>query len=244
MKRLLYVLLIATFAAGFIGCSKDAAEETAATGIQPSQPARGANSTAPARPAVPTTPAAPKPAAKPDIPTAIAVPEGTELSVLLIDSISTGKNKAGDQFLASLAEPILVNGKPVVDRGTRVQGQIVDAEGSGRVSGKANIRLVLTGILDGAKTYPIETRPFAAEAESTRGRDAKIIGGAAGIGAAIGASAGGKKGALEGAAIGGGAGTRTVLMTKGKEVEFGSETKLKFTLDKSVQLPKIVSKSS
>jgi len=34
-----------------------------------------------------------------------------------------------------------------------------------------------------------------------------------------------------------------VLVTKGKEVEFESETKLKFTLDKSAALPKIASKS-
>ena len=112
------------------------------------------------------------------------------------------------------------------------------------MKGRANIRLVLTSILDGRKTYSIVTKPFEAEAESTKGRDAGIIGGVAGVGAAIGAIAGGKKGAAEGAVIGGAAGTGTVLATKGKEVQFDSETKLKFTLDKSVSLPKITAKSS
>jgi hypothetical protein len=188
---------------------------------------------------------APAPARpKPSIPTTIQVPEGTELSVLLIDSISTGKNKTGDQFLASLAEPIVVDGRTIVDRGTKVQGRVVDAEGSGRVKGTANIRLVLTSILDGAKTYPIVTKPFVAEAEKTKGRDAGIIGGAAGVGAAIGALAGGKSGAAKGAVIGGAAGTGTVLATKGKEVEFDSESKLKFTLEKGAELPRILARIS
>jgi hypothetical protein len=99
--------------------------------------------------------------------------------------------------------------------------------------------MVLTSIVDGGKTYPIVTRPFVAEAESTKGRDAGIIGGGAGIGAAIGAITGGGSGAAKGAAIGSAAGAGTVLATKGKEVEFDSETRLRFTLQESVDLPRI-----
>jgi hypothetical protein len=147
-------------------------------------------------------------------------------------------------FTASLGEPIIVNGTTVVAQGTRVQGRIVDAERSGRVSGRANIRMVLTGIMDGEKSYPIVTRPFVAEAEGTQGRDAGIIGGAAGIGAAIGAIAGGGGGAAKGAAIGGAAGTGTVLATRGREVEFSSESKLRFTLDQEAELPRIAGRIS
>ena len=155
----------------------------------------------------------------------------------MIDSVSSGTNKSGDEFLASLAAPLVVGGKTVLDKGTKVRGRVIDAEGSGRVKGLANIRLALTGILDGAKTIPIVTKPFVAEAESTKGRDAAVAGGAAGIGAAIGAIAGGKKGAGVGAIVGGAAGTGTVLATKGKEVEFGSESRVKFTLEKDAELP-------
>jgi hypothetical protein len=161
------------------------------------------------------------------------------MSVILIDALNSGKNQAGDQFRASLAAPIVVNGRTILEKGTKVQGRVVDAEGSGRVKGVANMRLVLTAVVDGAKTYPIVTRTFVAEAEATKGRDAGIIGGAAGVGAAIGAIAGGKKGAGTGAIIGGAAGTGTVLATKGNEVDFGSETKLTFTLDKAAALPAI-----
>jgi hypothetical protein len=167
------------------------------------------------------------------------VPAGTEVAVFLTDSISTGRNQAGEEFMASLADPIVVNGQTVVERGVKVRGRIVDAESSGRVSGKASIRMVLTSIVDGGKTYPIETRPYVAEAEGSTKRDVGIIGGGAGIGAAIGAIAGGKSGAAKGAAIGGAAGTGTVLATKGKEVEFNSETKLRFNLAEPVDLPRI-----
>jgi hypothetical protein len=262
MKKLLYLAFIITFTFAFGGCAKESAEEVAANTLPPEKPAAEvqkapapkmapapASAPAPARPSA--RPSAPAPAAtpapaprKPSIPATVQVPEGTELNVLLIDSISTGKNKAGDQFMASLADPIVVDGQRIVARGTKVQGRVVDAEGSGRVKGKATIHLVLTSILDGGKAYPIVTKPFVAEAESTKGRDAGMIGGAAGIGAAIGAIAGGKGGAAKGAIIGGAAGTGTVLATKGKEVEFDSETKLKFTLDKDAEFPRIMGKIS
>ena len=65
---------------------------------------------------------------------------------------------------------------------------------------------------------------------------AAIIGGGAGLGAAIGALAGGGKGALIGAGIGGGAGTGTVLATKGKEIHYSPETRLTFTLARSIEV--------
>ena len=63
-----------------------------------------------------------------------------------------------------------------------------------------------------------------------------LIGIAAGVGTAIGAIAGGGSGAAKGAAIGGGAGTGVVLATKGDEVELGPEARIKFTLEKPVEI--------
>ena len=57
-----------------------------------------------------------------------------------------------------------------------------------------------------------------------------------GVGAVIGAIAGGAKGAGVGAATGGGAGTGVVLATKGKEIRYGPETRLNFTLTNSVEI--------
>ena len=82
----------------------------------------------------------------------------------------------------------------------------------------------------------IATKPYSAVAESTKKRDAAIIGGGAGIGAAIGAIAGGGKGAVIGAAVGGGAGTGTVLATKGKEIHYAPETRIPFTLSTAIEI--------
>jgi hypothetical protein len=242
MKSTVRVLLFVMVICGLAACAKDTSQEAAGTAGQP-ETTVNAPSSAPGTP----NSAVPKPAEKaanstppkPAVARTFEIPAGTEVSVFLTQPISTAKNKTGDTFTATIADPIIVNGETVVERGVSVQGKVVDAEGSGRVKGKANIRLALTSILAGEKAYPIVTQPFAAEADSTKGRDAGVIAGGGGVGAAIGAIAGGKKGAATGAIIGGAAGTGAVLATKGKEVEFNSETKLKFALEKSAELPKI-----
>ena len=114
----------------------------------------------------------------------------------------------------------------------------MDAEGSGRVKGLANMKLALTSVEFNGKMVSIATNPFAAEAEPTKGRDAAVVGGGAGLGAAIGAIAGGKKGAATGAVIGGAAGGGTVLATKGKEVDFPAESKITFNLADAVTVRK------
>ena len=104
------------------------------------------------------------------------------------------------------------------------------------MKGRASIRLELTEIIQGDRTIAITTDTHSATAESQQSRDAKVIAGGAGVGAVIGAIAGGKKGAVIGAATGGGAGTGVVLATKGKQIHYGPETRLNFTLTNSVQM--------
>ena len=73
-------------------------------------------------------------------------------------------------------------------------------------------------------------------AESSRGKDAKMAGGAAAAGAIIGAIAGGGKGALKGGAIGGAAGGAAILATRGKEVALEAGAPLDITLVEDVQV--------
>jgi len=182
-----------------------------------------------------TTPA-PAPAPAPKKPEPVIIPSGTEFHVVLSDPLNSGTNKAGDEFAANLAAPVYVNGKTILDRGDKLQGKVLAAEGSGRVSGKASMSIALTGVMHNGKMVPIETKEIATIAESSTKRDAGIVGGGAGVGALIGAIAGGKKGAAVGAAVGGGGGTAAVLATKGKEVDFPVESKLTFTLDKELSI--------
>jgi hypothetical protein len=164
------------------------------------------------------------------------IPSGTILKVSLIDPLGTDTSSPGDRFLASLAESVVINGTTVLPQGTQLRGRVVAVEDSGRVKGLASIRLALTDIMQGDRMVAIKSDTFAATAETSKRRDGEIIGGGAGLGAVIGAIAGGGKGAAIGALTGGGAGTGVVLATKGKELRYGPETRLNFTLADSVQM--------
>jgi hypothetical protein len=214
MKRILYLVSIAILTGNLIGCNRE-----------PS--AASADSTAAS-----STTARDRQIAEQKI----VVPAGTRLRVALTDAVSSDKSRPGDAFLAVLAEPIVIDGKTAFEKGTQVRGLVVDAKESGRVKGRASIQLTLTEIMRSGDTLNISTKQYSAVAESTKKRDAAIIGGGAGLGAAIGALAGGGKGALIGAGIGGGAGTGTVLATKGKEIRYSPETRLTFTLARSVEI--------
>jgi hypothetical protein len=176
------------------------------------------------------------PSAKAAVAVTHVIPSGTVLRLSLIDALDSKQSSAGDRFTGSLAEPVVVNGATLLPKGTLLHGRVIDAQGAGKVKGRASIRLELTEIAQGNRTIAIETDTFAAEADSQQNRDAGIIAGGAGVGAVIGAVAGGKKGAGIGAITGGGAGTGVVLATKGNEIHYGPETNLNFTLTSSVKL--------
>jgi len=181
-------------------------------------------------------PAADKPKAEAAKPKPLIIPAGTSLSVTLSTSLDSGKNKAGDTFTGNLAEAVIVDGKTALEKGTAMEGKVVSAEGAGKVKGVGKLSLTLTGATAGGKTIALVTKTHSAEAETSKGKDAAIIGGGAGVGAAIGAIAGGKKGAAVGAAVGGAGGTTAVLATKGKDVEYPAEARLDFTLDQDITL--------
>jgi hypothetical protein len=188
-----------------------------------------------AAPTAPVIAAEPDKADKP-VENTITIPAGTKLHIVLIDALSTDRNHPGDRFSASLSQPVIVDGETVLPERTKVNGRVTDVARSGRVKGRASIRLVLTGVVRNGKRFEISTKPFVEVAQSTKKRDGAIIGGGTGIGALIGGIAGGGKGALIGAAIGAGGGTGTVLATRGKELQYPSETRMTFTLSSSLVL--------
>jgi hypothetical protein len=165
------------------------------------------------------------------------VPAGTSITVVMSNEVSTATSKEGDTFSASLAEPLVVNGHVVADRGDKTVGRVEEVISPGRVKGRAQLKLVLTELMTGNRTYKTKTEPFVAIAVDNKERDAAIIAGGAGVGAAIGAITGGKKGAAIGAIIGGGGGTATVLATPGQSMKIEPETKVNFVLKDNVRLP-------
>lgn len=155
---------------------------------------------------------------------AATIPAGTSVRVRLGQTISSDKARSGDTWAGTLNDDILVDGRVVARRGDPVQGRVVEAKASGRLSGTALLELQLASI-NGA---PVITSTVSRKGGSHAGRDAGAIGGTAAAGAIIGALAGGGKGAAIGAGAGAGAGTAGAAATGKKDIRIPVETILTF----------------
>ena len=166
----------------------------------------------------------------------LIIPRGTALRVRVDEAVNTRRNRAGDQFRASLAEPIVVRGKTVVPRGTPFLGHVTESQPSGRLQGRAVLALTLDSFELEGKGYRVRTGSVNRVSAAHKKRNFELIGGGAGLGALIGGLAGGGKGALIGAGAGAGAGTAGAAATGKKEVGVAAETLLTFPLKTPVQL--------
>jgi hypothetical protein len=215
-----------------------------------SQPARrpGGSPGEASRPAPPAAAEPPAEAAEAEIPapppalTSRPSPDprilaaGTPLPLVLEATLASNTSQVGDRVVTSLAEDVSVGGRVVLAAGTEVLGRVTAATQSGRVKGRARLAMEFDEVRDGGSSYRIEATGIDITAESSKGKDAKIAGGAAAAGAIIGAIAGGGKGALKGGAIGGAAGGAAVLATRGNEVVLDAGTRLEVTLERQVQI--------
>ncbi|MGA1998976.1 MAG: hypothetical protein ABSG52_03200 [Terriglobales bacterium] len=157
------------------------------------------------------------------------IPEGTQVTIRMIDSLSSETAKEGDTFHASLDQAILdADGRTLYPKDADVDGRVVRAQPSGRLSDPGELGLVLTAISFGGHRYPINTQPWNTKGESHTKSNTNKIGGGAALGAIIGAVAGGGKGAAIGAGVGAAAGTGAAAATGKKEARIESEALLTF----------------
>jgi hypothetical protein len=168
--------------------------------------------------------------------TPITVPEGTVISVVTDQAISTDGNRSGDEFDATISAPIVVQGKTVIPKGSRAKGRVVEAVSSGRLSKPARLELTLVSVEAGGSTYDIDTSDTSRAGKSHTKRNVIFIGGGTAAGALIGGLVGGGKGAAIGGALGAGGGTATAAATGKKEIRLPAETRLSFTLSQPVTI--------
>lgn len=166
----------------------------------------------------------------------LVIPQGTILRVRIDQSIDTRRNRPGNRFQATLAEPVLYNGGTLLPRGTRFAGHVMESKPSGRLKGRAVISLTLDSFRANGREYEVNTRGTTRVSARHKKRNLVLIGGGVGTGAGIGAIAAGGFGALVGAAAGGVAGTATAVFTGKKNVSVPAETLLAFPLRSSVRL--------
>ena len=171
----------------------------------------------------------------PSAPRQLTVPAGTWISIRVSEPLSSDHNQPGDMFAATLAQPIVADGRIIARRGQTVTGVVSEAKKAGRVEGTSRLGLELTEIgLANGRQVQVKTRLMERRGDTSYGRDATAIGATVGTGAAIGAAVNGGVGAGVGAAAGVVASTIGVMLTRGKATVVYPEQPLTFRLESAI----------
>jgi hypothetical protein len=180
---------------------------------------------------------APMPAVIQHAPAILTVPMGTLISVSIDDRVSSNHSRPGDEFTASLCQPIVVDGWVVARAGQPVIGRVVSVRRSGKTD--VSIELGELILVDGQQV-PIQTQQIKTEGPSSAGRNFGAIATTTAIGALIGAGVDGGQGAAIGAGIGAGAGTVGVLASPGEPAQVNPERTMAFRLDDPVTISTVI----
>jgi len=187
---------------------------------QGSQPSGGYN--APAQPAVPAR---------------LTLKPGTYITVRMSQGLSSDHAQPGDTFVATLAEPVVVDGVVVANRGQTVYGRVTEAQKAGKVEGTSKLGVELTGltVVDGQQ-LSLQSQMINRNGPTSNGRDAGAIAGTTALGAAIGAGVGWGTGAAIGAGAGAVVGIAGVLLTRGRPTIIYPESVLTFQTKSPVEI--------
>lgn len=166
----------------------------------------------------------------------ITIPAGTVITIMMIDSIDSSRNHAGEQFAASVDDNVVVGDRVPIQKGANAWVRLTEARSSGRFKGRAELQLELMALMSKENCYNVESSAYEQHGGSRGKQSAKRIGGLGGLGAAIGAVAGGGLGAGIGAAAGAGTGAGIQVLTHGEKIRIPSETKIDFTLKNPVTI--------
>jgi len=169
------------------------------------------------------------PAARPayGLPAQVTMKPGTFVTIRINEGLASNKNHVGDAFSGTLAQPVVVDGVVVAQRGQTVYGRVAQAE---KIKGVSHLGVELTGItLADGEQVSIHSQLVSRQGGMTPpGAQAGTIVGTTAAGTAVGAIAAGGTGAAAGAGIGAAAGIIGVLVTRNHPSVIYPETALTF----------------
>jgi len=192
----------------------------------PSMPAEGSGGSSAGSSAAAAAPA----------PAPLVAPAGTEITVTVDQKLSSKTSQPGSAFLATVAQPVTVDGRTVIPKGSSVTGKVLRAKAKGKIKGEGELAITLTSVTIREKNYPLSVGSLDSTIKGKGKRTAVTTGGGAAGGALIGGLAGGGKGAGIGALVGAAGGLVGGAFTGNKQIEISAETPLTFTLSKAFSL--------
>jgi hypothetical protein len=166
----------------------------------------------------------------------LVVPAGTEITVTVDQKLSSKTSQAGQSFMATVAQPVTVDGRTVIPKGASVSGKVLRAKEKGKIKGEGELAITLTSVTIRERNYPLSVGTLDSTIKGKGKRTAVTTGGGAAGGALIGGLAGGGKGAGIGALVGAAGGLVGGAFTGNKQIEIAAETPLTFTLSKAFSL--------
>jgi hypothetical protein len=137
---------------------------------------------------------------------AVVVPSGSMLRVRVNQGMDSKHTVPGTVFDAVVLNDVVAGGSIAIPRGASVKGTVVEVHKAGDFKGKGELKLQLTQIDLGGRTYPLVTDVWFHQGADKTGNTVGNTVGLGAMGALIGAVAGGGVGAAVGAGVGGVAG--------------------------------------
>jgi len=165
----------------------------------------------------------------------VALPVNTAVAIRTVDLIDSNGTALDREYLASLDDPVVVDGVTVASVGAPAFLRVVQVQGAGAVRGRASLSVQLVAIEINGQRVVLETGQATIQSGSQAAKATKAGAGAAIVGGILGGLFGGAEGAAKGAAAGAAAGVTAAAVT-GQRVRVPAETRLSFTLTREAAI--------
>ncbi len=188
--------------------------------------------------------------------TGALIPAGTQVPLVMINSISSKHSEPGDPVYLETVYPVVVDGRIMIPVGTNVSGTVIRSKRPGRIKGRGVLNIQLEqmilpngvirdltgrpGALDGRSPDNFDRESGTIKSPGTKGEDAQDIANSTVTGASVGTIGGAIAGRAGtglglGSAAGAAVGVAKVLLTRGPDAILDRGTHIEMLLERDLQ---------